>query len=184
MAESSIVYEIAHHFETTHAVVFNHKSTFFEIVATFGPNFLQPRKRVQWLRCLFCIGARSAPAFLARIDSAEGTPFGRYAVFSPQLRSLACSQPNELSYLLRQLPKWRLGMAEQRLWNTFYANTLCFRTRWLAKIGTSQWHNATYIYDPAATRRNATLVCLALQRRLGNKRPVIICVLRFLNILK
>ena len=176
--------QIAFHFGTTAQNIYMRPRTFFEIVAVFTGTDVEPQIRKRWLRCLFCLGARPGNAFIRHVDAFFQCSFEELEAFSPQLRSLACGLPDELSLHLHEHPTWRLLPAERAKWDFYYKQTWCRRTRWLARVALSPWNTRLYIRQPIRTRDRATFIAWCCLKAGLWRRPVVLKVLYFADYLK
>ena len=176
--------QIAILFETTAEIVCGDATTFFEMISVFTGIQADVQTRKRWLRSLFCLGANPPSALLETVDKQFGCAFSSFVDISPQLRSLACGLPNELSWHLQREPYWRPPRREEREWIKRGKAAWCIRTKWLADIALSPWNNKALIQNPVRTRAESKQIALCCARAGIWRREVVLTILYVLDILK
>ena len=178
------VQQVASHFGTTAENVCKDATTFFEMLSVFTGTQANTQTRKRWLRCLFCLGATPGSVLLQKVDSCFGCAFSKFADLSPQLRSLVCGLPNELSWHLRREPRWQPQRQEEKKWRQYANAAWCLRTKWLANVALSPWNNKLFIQNPVKTRSQTRQVAVCCARAGIWGREVVLTILYFLDLLK
>lgn len=146
---------------TTPELLFRWKTEYFDLLASGAFPELSKQKRRRYIKSLFGLGAICSLDTAIAISSRYACPFVGLRCASPAYRNLALTQPDELSFLLRQPFRPRLWPTELAVWNSLAQGSACARTTWLAQLWTRPWGSA-FLLDPRNTQKRLLeliLVC-------------------------
>jgi hypothetical protein len=161
---ATVVDDVAAFFGTTPETVYAERNTFFALLACGVSRNLGHARRARWIRCLFGLGAKCTAQQAAHVAKFYACSLAPYSHFSPALRNVYLSQPQELSFLLHLLVPPVAPHNEQLKWERHLLATYCLRTRNLARLYVTPWHPQTYL-DNGKRARETALVVLFCGRR-------------------